>query len=59
MHSAVTDILQRFAIQRIILVADLGLLPLVMLSRLQNLKVKDRSMEFIMYVLGRRYGEFE
>lgn len=58
LHSAVTDILQRFAIQRIILVADRGLLSLETLSQLQDLKVKDRPLEFIMAVPGRRYGEF-
>ena len=59
LQSAVTDILKRFNIQRIILVADRGLLSMETLKQLKSLKVKDKPLEFIMAVPGRRYGEFE
>jgi hypothetical protein len=59
LQSAVTDILKRFNIQRIILVADRGLLSMETLKQLKSLKVKDKSLEFIMAALGRRCGEFE
>jgi transposase len=59
LQSAVTDILKRFNIQRIILVADRGLLSMETLKQLKGLKVKDKPLEFIMAVPGRRYGEFE
>jgi len=59
LKSAVTDILKRFNIQRIILVADRGLLSMETLKQLKALKVKDKPLEFIMAVPGRRYGEFE
>jgi transposase len=59
LQSAVTDILKRFAVQRIILVADRGLLSMETLKQLKALSVKGRPLEFIMAVPGRRYGEFE
>lgn len=59
LQSAVADILKRFDIQRIILVADRGLLSMETLKQLKGLKVKDKPLEFIMAVPGRRYGEFE
>jgi hypothetical protein len=59
LQSAVTDTLKRFNIQRIILVADRGLLSMETLKQLKGLKVKDKPLEFIMAVPGRRYGEFE
>lgn len=59
LQSAVTDILKRFNIQRIILVADRGLLSMETLKQLKALKVQDKPLEFIMAVPGRRYGEFE
>ena len=59
LQSAVTDILKRFNIQRIILVADRGLLSMETLKQLKDLKVKDKPLEFIMAVPGRRYAEFE
>ena len=59
LQSAVADILRRFAIQRIIVVADRGLLSMDTLGQLKALTVKDRPLEFIMAVPGRRYGEFE
>jgi transposase len=59
LQSAVTDILKRFNIERIIVVADRGLLSIDTLKQLKALKVKDKPLEFIMAVPGRRYGEFE
>ncbi len=59
LQSAVTDILKRFNIERIIVVADRGLLSIETLKQLKALKVKDKPLEFIMAVPGRRYGEFE
>ncbi|AWB33048.1 IS1634 family transposase [Orrella marina] len=59
LQSAVADILKRFPVQRLIVVADRGLLSMETLEQLKALKVKDRPLEFIMAVPGRRYGEFE
>jgi len=59
LQSAVADILGRFPIQRIIVVADRGLLSMETLEQLKALKVKGGPLEFIMTVPGRRYGEFE
>lgn len=59
LQSAVSDIIKRFPIKRIILVADRGLLSLESLEQIKNLKVNDHPLEFIMAVPGRRYGEFE
>ena len=59
LQSAVADILGRFPIQRIIVVADRGLLSMDTLGQLKALAVKERPLEFIMAVPGRRYGEFE
>jgi transposase len=58
LQSALTDILERFPIQRIIVVADRGLLSMETLEQLKGLKVKERPLEFIMAVPGRRYNEF-
>lgn len=59
LQSAVADILKRFPIQRIIVVADRGLLSMDSLEQLKGLKFKERPLEFIMAVPGRRYNEFE
>ena len=59
LQGAVTDILKRFPVQHLIVVADRGLLPMETLEHLKALKVKDRPLEFMMAVPGRRYGEFE
>jgi transposase len=58
LQSALADILERFPIQRIIVVADRGLLSMETLEQLKGLKVKERPLEFIMAVPGRRYNEF-
>ena len=59
LQSALADILERFPIQRIIVVADRGLLSMETLEQLKGLKVKKRPLEFIMAIPGRRYNEFE
>ena len=58
-------VLQRFAhIRRLVLVADRGLLSLDNLKALEELTLPDcgagpRTLEYILAVPGRRYGEFE
>jgi transposase len=52
-------ILARYPIERIVLVADRGLLSLDNLAALSALRVGKRPLEFILAVPARRYGEFD
>jgi transposase len=57
----VEEVLEHFAVKRIVLVADRGLLSLDNLAQLQQMKVggkTGRPLEFILAVPGRRYAEF-
>jgi transposase len=51
-------VLSRFPIRRVIVVADRGLLSLDNLDALQQLRIGDQPLEFILAVPGRRYAEF-
>lgn len=51
-------VLSRYPIRRVIVVADRGLLSLDNLDQLQQLRVGEQPLEFILAVPGRRYAEF-
>jgi transposase len=55
----IQKVLQRYPIQRVVLVADRGLLSLDNLQQIGEIKVGERSLEFILAVPARRYGDFE
>ncbi len=55
----ITTLIKRYPIERIVLVADRGLLSLDNLDALQSLQVGSRPLEFILAVPARRYGEFD
>jgi transposase len=58
LQSMLTTVLERFPIQRVILVADRGLLSLSNIDELTALAAKgDRQLEFILAVPARRYAE--
>lgn len=58
LQAMLKTVLQRFAVQRIILVADRGLLSLDNIGELTALADQgDRKLEFILAVPARRYGE--
>jgi hypothetical protein len=60
LQAMLTTVLQRFPIQRVILVADRGLLSLENIGELTALAEKaqgGRTLEFILAVPARRYGE--
>lgn len=52
-------LLARYPIERVVLVADRGLLSLDNLAALSALRVGERPLEFILAVPARRYGEFD
>ena len=54
-----TKILERYPIERVVVVADRGLLSLDNLESLQKMTVGNRPLEFILAVPARRYGEFD
>ena len=60
----IEEVLAQFAVRRIVLVADRGLLSLDNLAQLQQMKVggqknpNARPLEYILAVPGRRYAEF-
>ena len=56
--SAIAEVTRNYPVQRIILVADRGLLSVDNLAMLDGLKVGDRPLEYIVAVPGRRYVEF-
>jgi hypothetical protein len=58
LQAMLTTVLERFPIQRVILVADRGLLSLENIDELSALADKDgRRLEFILAVPARRYAE--
>jgi hypothetical protein len=58
LQAMLATVLQRFPIQRVILVADRGLLSLDNIDELTSLAKKgDRRLEFILAVPARRYAE--
>lgn len=58
LQSMLTQVLERFPVERVILVADRGLLSLDNISELTELaEVKARKLQFILAVPARRYGE--
>jgi transposase len=58
LQAMLSRVLQRFPIERVILVADRGLLSLDNIDALTNLaKEGGRTLEFILAVPARRYGE--
>lgn len=58
LQSMLTQVLQRFPVERVILVADRGLLSLDNMAELTELaEVKSRKLQFIIAVPARRYGE--
>ena len=52
-------VLARFPIRRVIVVADRGLLSLDNLDELQQIRIGEQPLEFILAVPGRRYAEFQ
>ena len=58
MATAIEEVTRNYPVQRIILVADRGLLSVDNLAMLDGLKVGDRALEYIVAVPGRRYAEF-
>lgn len=58
LQSMLTQVLERFPVERVILVADRGLLSLDNIAELTELaEVKFRKLQFIIAVPARRYGE--
>ena len=55
----IEKILKLYPIQRVVLVADRGLLSLDNLESIRQIKVGDHDLEFILAVPARRYGEFD
>lgn len=59
LKTSLLKVLERFPIQRVIAVADRGLLSLDNLEELQNMVLPSGApLEFILAVPGRRYNEF-
>ena len=54
----IADLTRNYPVQRIILVADRGLLSVDNLAMLDGLKVGNQPLEYIVAVPGRRYAEF-
>ena len=52
-------VLKRYPIQRVVLVADRGLLSLDNLQQMGAISIGERPLEFILAVPARRYGDFE
>ena len=52
-------VLERYPIQRVVLVADRGLLSLDNLEQIGEIRVGPHPLEFILAVPARRYGDFE
>jgi transposase len=58
LQSMLTQVLARFPVERVILVADRGLLSLDNIAELTDLaEVKERQLQFILAVPARRYAE--
>ena len=59
LKASLQKVMARFAIERVVAVADRGLLSLHNLEELQAMRLPNgRPLEFILAVPGRRYGEF-
>ena len=59
LKATIEKVIARFPIQRVIAVADRGLLSIDSLADLQSITLPSgRPLEFILAVPGRRYGEF-
>ena len=56
--SAIAEVTRNYPVQRVIVVADRGLLSVDNLAMLDALKAGDRPLEYIVAVPGRRYAEF-
>jgi len=52
-------VLKRYPIERVVLVADRGLLSLDNLQQIREIRIGERALEFILAVPARRYGDFE
>lgn len=52
-------VLKKYPIERVVLVADRGLLSLDNLEAIRSIKVGGQPLEFILAVPARRYGEFD
>lgn len=58
LQAMVNQVLERFAVERVILVADRGLLSLDNVAELTRLaEARERKLQFILAVPARRYGE--
>ena len=55
----IEKVLSRFAIRRVVLVADRGLLSLDNLDAIKEIKVQGEPLEFILAVPARRYADFD
>lgn len=55
----IEKVLGRFAIRRVVLVADRGLLSLDNLEAVKQIEVHGRPLEFLLAVPARRYGDFD
>lgn len=55
----IRKVLRRYPIQRVVLVADRGLLSLDNLQHISEIRVGERPLEFILAVPARRYADFE
>jgi transposase len=55
----IQKVLKRYPIQRVVLVADRGLLSLDNLQQISEIQVGERALEFILAVPARRYADFE
>jgi transposase len=58
LSSAIAEVTRNYPVQRLILVADRGLLSVDNLAMLDALKLGERPLEYIVAVPGRRYVEF-
>jgi transposase len=59
LQDSLEQVIQRFGVQRVIAVADRGLLSIDSLEALQAMRLpQDKPLEFILAVPGRRYAEF-
>jgi len=59
LQGSIRKVMERFPVQRVIAVADRGLLSLENLQDLQAMRLANGNpLEFILAVPGRRYGEF-
>jgi transposase len=56
--SAIEEITRNYPIQRIIVVADRGLLSVDNMAMLDGIRIGNRPLEYIVAVPGRRYAEF-